>query len=70
VVAKWRKHRVTWMLGIGAECTAAAFHPSGDIIAVGTDNGYIVRFYFFINILSLIFSYLKKINKFEENIDF
>ncbi len=41
-VAKWRKQRVVWLLALKAACLSASYHPSGAVVAVGTDDGHLV----------------------------
>ncbi len=41
-VAKWRKQKVAWKVRMQTGCCSAAFHPSGQTVVVGSDDGHLV----------------------------
>ena len=41
-VAKWRKQKVAWKVRLQGGCSSVTYHPSGNVVAVGTDDGHLI----------------------------
>lgn len=42
IVAKWRKQKILWKVSIQSELISAAYHPSSNVVVVGSLDGFAV----------------------------